>query len=239
MNNETKLINFLKEQNIIKNGHFLLTSGLHSDTYIQKDDILIPPFVRNTVIDAIAQECDKYINVNSPYETNFYNNYVIIGPATAGSSFAALVAHQVELPFLYCEKENLHVRVKADPLTEDVTEDWKTTEKSRKMVFRPNFAKYLKDKKVIIIEDIITTGGSVEKTINAVNRCGGEVRKVICIWNRGTYEPYFNRKYEDGNDYGEFGYNIEFSSLISKRVISYTEENCPMCKENIELTTLK
>ena len=231
---EDTVLNMLKDSKIIKNGHFLLRSGLHSDTYIQKDDILIPPYIRNLIVDQIVTKCVKFLNLQVRNRTGKYEDYVITGPATAGSSFAILVADKLELPFVYCEKENLEkdiIDIFHHTLSKGTlhnTKDYiKQLKNKRKMVFRPNFAKFLvkpKNKKVIIVEDIITTGGSVDKTIEAVNKCGATVDCIVSIWNRGNYEPINS---------------LIINSLINKNVVSYKPEDCPMCKNNIELTTLK
>jgi orotate phosphoribosyltransferase len=75
-----------------------------------------------------------------------------------------------------------------------------------------------KDQKVLIVEDVITTGGSVKEVIEVVKNHGGNVIGVGVIVDRSG-----------GN--ADFGTRLE--SVISIDVQSYTSEECPLCKQNI------
>lgn len=185
---------------IIKNGHFKLTSGKHSNQYINKDAIYSNPILFNKVVMKMVRVLDPYINTFD----------VITGPAIAGAVLAAPISLQLfDKIFVYPEK------VEDDPLAGNPS-------KWTKMVFRRGYDKILKNKRVWIIEDIITTGSSVEKTIVAIEKCGGKVIGISAIWNRGLWCK-----------------NTRFLSLINEIVSSYWPDECPNCKAGEPLSNPK
>ena len=180
------LVDKLEIENVIKRGHFLLTSGRHSDVYINKDAIFCNPDLFNDVINIM------YMKV---HQLDFD---VVTGPAIAGAVLAAPLARNLGKIFVYPEKI---INGPACPISEG-------------MQFRRGYDKVLKDKKVILIEDIITTGGSVLKTIDAIHECGGTVEKVIAIWNRSKWTTE----------------HCEVDSIIKETVESWEADDCPMCE---------
>ena len=180
----------LKAHDIIKEGHFKLTSGRHSNSYINKDAIYCNPFLYRKVYTEMWQMIKKYEN----------NIDLVTGPAIAGAILAQPLASLLgDKIFVYPEKID------------------------DKMVFRRGYDKIIKNKRVWITEDIITTGGSVEKTIQAINNCDGEVLGTSVIWNRGDYKPSKGL----------------FLPMINEAVYSHLPENCPECANNIKLTDPK
>jgi orotate phosphoribosyltransferase len=165
------------------NGHFLLTKGDHSDTYIQKDSILHHHDVFTDIINIMRNEAYYYL---SGFD-------VVTGPALAGVVFAAPVAVFLSSSLVYPEKID------------------------GKMKFRRGHDKFIKGKKVLLIEDIITTGGSVVDTIKAIEECGGIPHGVIAIWNRSGWK----------HD------TVPVISLIDKNVKSWKPSECKLCKEGI------
>ena len=175
----------LEKYNVIKTGHFKLTSGKHSNQYINKDAIYSNPMLFNNVIMKMVRSLDSYFNMFD----------VITGPAIAGAILAAPISVQIfSKIFVYPEKID------------------------GKMVFRRGYDRILEGKRVWIIEDVITTGGSVEKTIMAIRDCKGRVAGISVIWNRGIW---FN--------------NFMVLSLIKELVPSYWPDECPLCRRKIPL----
>lgn len=153
------LYNKYSRLGIIREGHFLLTSGRHSNVYIDKDAIYRSSAFRET-IKQLTEAC-------LTFSTTPTKGLVITGPAVAGAVLAAPVwremytlSWQPDITFVYPEKIN------------------------GGMVFRRGYDMHLKGKEVIIIEDIITTGSSVTATAKAITDCGGKVIGCACIWNR-------------------------------------------------------
>ncbi len=173
---------------VIFEGHYLLTSGNHSNIYFNKDIILTDPDLRAKLVHLLTSKVSTLL----PYREGI--NLVITGPATAGSMWADLIADRLHCSFVYCEKIN------------------------DKMIFRRGFDKYLNDKDVFVIEDIVTTMGSLNKTIKAIEKVGGNFIGYCCIWDRSGNNPF---------------------SIIQETVEHWGPENCPLCKQNIPLTSFK
>jgi orotate phosphoribosyltransferase len=182
------LIKSFEENDVLLNGHFVLSSGRHAKQYINKDRIFSIPSLFWKVVESMV--------VTTP---NTDNIDIITGPAIAGAVLASNVAMRLNKIFVYPEKIN------------------------GKMVFQRGYDKILKGKHVFIIEDIITTGGSVNKTIISINGLGGIVTGVSCIWSREDLSTF----------------TIPMFSLIDKKIESWGENNCPMCREGIPLTNPK
>ena len=182
----------LENEKIVKTGHFRLTSGRHSDTYIQKDMILHYPNITNNICYAMYKKMVTISDVARP---------IITAPIMGAVSIASMIARQANLPFVYPEKIDTHLE------------------------FRRGFDKFIHGRNVIIIEDIITTGGSVLKLIDAVEECNGHVQAVVCIWNRQGFKP------KD---------EIRFLPVIDQRVLSYKDkDDCPYCIKGMPLTDPK
>jgi len=184
---EQQLIRLYKDTGVILTGHFLLRSGRHSDTYINKDAIFSHPRTFHKTARAIYYEILRTCRIDG--------NLVVTGPALAGAVLAAPISLYLDVTFVYPEK----------------IED--------KMVFRRGYDQKIPGKNVIVIEDVITTGGSVQLTIDEVLRLGGTPSGVFAIWNRSGWQPK------------ECG----ITSLITELVASWSPEECPLCQKGISL----
>jgi len=175
----------LKENNAIINGHFLLTSGLHSDTYVEKFELLKYPDLTDQVCSGIAE----YFQDESPT--------VVVGAATGGIPISQSVARELEVRSIFSERVD------------------------GEMIFKRGFE--IKDgEKVLIVDDIVTTGGSIKELINLVNQEGGEIAGVGVIVDRS----------EEDIDFG-----VEYHALVNLEIPTYTPEECPLCQKGKELTT--
>lgn len=222
---EEELVELCKEAKAIMYGHFMLTSGRHSDTYINKDAIYsFPP--------AFAMVCSLMVS-----ELKEVSYDVITGPAIAGAVLAAPVSLEAGGVFVYPEKtavqealERAHDIIRAALHTGGYQPFLTWKEEARAvlvrdkkpegpMQFQRGYDKLIPGTRVVIVEDVITTGGSVQKTIDAVTKLGGKVVKVIVIWNRSGWEPEY--------------YSIV--SLINRKVESWLPSECPLCKKGLPL----
>ncbi|MCK4308335.1 hypothetical protein KAW50_08930 [candidate division WOR-3 bacterium] len=186
-----------EKHGVIKTGHFKLTSGKHSAQYINKDAIYSNPMLFDIVVQRMRGKINVYKDMID----------VVTGPAIAGAILAAPVSLLLNKIFVYPEKAD------DKPLAGNPG-------KGTKMVFRRGYDKILKGKRVWIVEDIITTGGSVEKTIRAVEECGGKITGVSVIWNR-CRNPLRELWRMD---------SVLLLSLINEFVPSYWPEECPNCR---------
>lgn len=150
----------LKDMGVIKEGTFILRSGKKSNFYIDKDLIYSNPELFKKIIDHL--KCKIIFNVN----TEKFD--VIVGPEKGGLVLSAPIALEFNKIFAFTEK--------------------KIRQEANSMVFRDVYAEIMKEKRILIVEDIMTTGGSVSKTINAVKKAKGYVVGIVCIWNRGNID---------------------------------------------------
>lgn len=169
----------LKETNVLQEGHFLLTSGKHSDKYMQCARILEYP--------------EYTVKLSTVLADAFRNDSVdiVIGPATGGIIFSYEIARQLGVRNLFAEREN-----------------WK-------MTLRRGF-EIPKGSRVLVAEDVITTGGSVQEVIDIVKEQGGKVVGVAVLIDRTN---------------GNIDFGCKMVSVYATEVLSYEPEECPICKD--------
>lgn len=204
---ENKMIKEFEYYNIVKSGHFLLTSGRHSNEYVNKDAIYCIPELFLFIISKI------YTTILNNFHTDDFD--VITGPAIAGAILAAPVALKLNKIFVYPEKA-IHSEFAEDPNNGVVD--------TKIMNFNRGYDKILKGKRIIIVEDIITTGGSIQMTADAIHLCDGKVVGIVAIWNREEWKA--------PNE-------IKLISLINKTISSYFPNDCPYCQNGIPLQNPK
>ena len=179
--NEEKVLELFQETNALLNGHFLLTSGRHSNQYFQCALVLQYPEY-NTLICSLIAEYFKQ------YEIDY-----VISPAIGGIVVGQEVARQLGKKSIFAERED------------------KTLTLRRGFQIEP-------EKKYLVCEDVVTTGGSVFEVIEIVKKGGGDVVGVGFIVDRS-------------NNKVKFG--VPQFSTLKLEVVSYSPEECPLCKQNI------
>lgn len=206
-----ELRELLESRNVIKTGHFKLSSGKHSYVYINKDDIYSDAFLYNLIVNMM---CSKIGLIREYFD-------IITGPAIAGAVLASPISINLGKIFVYPEKKNEVI----------ITPTWTDqlhinhTIKNAGMEFRRGYDEKIKGCRVVIVEDIITTGKSVQQTIDAIKLCGGDPIKVLAIWNRTGWN---SKDITSPTD-----------ALINEWVDSWDKNDCPLCKKSIELTNPK
>jgi orotate phosphoribosyltransferase len=174
----------LLQSGAVLNGHFLLTSGLHSPIYWEKFRVLQYPNYTEQLCRLIA---DRFRSQNIQ---------VVAGPTTGGIILAFETARQLGVRGIFAEKES-------------------TGERS----FRRDFG-IASDERVLIVDDILTTGSSIREVMAAVARQGGTVVGIGVLVNRSEQEV-------------EFG--VPFFSCHHSTTITYTPQDCPLCAAKIPL----
>jgi orotate phosphoribosyltransferase len=202
MNNET--IEILKKVGaIIPESHFVGTSGLHFDTYINKDALYLHTKETSYICKLIAE---KYKDANIE---------VVVGPALGGIILSQWTASH--LSEIY-GREVLGVYTEKSPDGEQI--------------FTRGYEEYVKGgKRVLVVEDIITTGGSILKSIKTVKDAGGDIVGACAIVNKNKNLPASTQ----GGDKSIFG--VPFQTLADLFVTMYKEEDCPLCKNGIPINT--
>lgn len=182
---QQEILKILKDSGALLEGHFILTSGLHSPQYIEKFRVLEQPKYTEMLCKEIA----------GMYKSSGIT--VVVGPMTGGIILAYETARQLGVKSIFTE------RVNGPP-----------AERAGKMKFRRGFT-LLPSDKVLIVEDIITTGGSVQEVIDEVKKYGSTIVGLSCLVDRS-------------NDRAKF--DVPFNPLLTMNVVTYPPDNCPLCK---------
>lgn len=168
-------------------GHFILTSGRHSDRYMQCAKILQHP----KYSEILAKELANQINKDEAE--------IVIGPAMGGIIIAYELARQLDALNMFAEREN------------------------GKMTLRRGFGELVSGKKVVVAEDVITTGGSVAEVIEAVKENGGNVIAVAVLVDRSG---------------GKINFGVPLVKAYTAEFEAYEADDCPLCEKG-ELPPVK
>ncbi len=173
---------------IIENDHFVGTFGLHFDTYINKDFLYVHTEDAKRIGELFAE---KYKDKNIE---------VVVGPAMGGIILSQWTAYALSK---MTGREVLGVYTEKSPISGQV--------------FTRGYDKYVKNKRVLVVEDIVTTGGSVAKTVDVIKEAGGEIVATCAMVNRNE--------------------NLGQEALASIFVATYKSEDCPLCKSGVPINT--
>ena len=185
---EIKEASFIFEKtHALKNGHFQLTSGLHSPTYFQCAQTLQYP----EYLEMFCREIVEYHQAEGDLID------VVVAPAIGGIVAGQEVARQLGVKSIFAERVD------------------------GKMTFRRGFT-INPDDNVLIVEDVITTGGTVKELFEMIEETGAYVIGIATIVDRSA-----------GNHVLE---EIPLFAAYTAKVITYPPDNCPLCKQNIPIT---
>lgn len=188
---------FKKTGGYITDSHIVYTSGKHGSTYLNKDAI----YPHTKEISAICREIaerfkDQGIDV-------------VAAPALGGIILSQWTAYHL------CEltgKEVLGVYTEKTP--------------DKDQIFTRGYDKLVNGKKVLIVEDITTTGGSVMKVVASVKAAGGKVIGVCVLANRNPDEI-------NSNTLG-----LPYQSLAEIKMQAWEEKDCPLCQKGVPINTM-
>lgn len=183
---QKKVLALLEKTGAILKGHFLLSSGFHSEKYIQCAKALQYPR-------AMADLCGKLFQ-QLKFQVEFVNT--VVGPALGAVTFAYEVAR------LYPNARALF-----------------TEREEGRMTLRRGF-EIKKDENVLVVEDVLTTGGSVKEVMEVVREHGGNVVGVGAIVDRSD---------------GKLDLGVPVHALLKISVEKYPPKNCPLCKQGLPL----
>lgn len=175
---------FIKTGAILE-GHFLLTSGLHSPMYVEKFQVLQHPAYTEQLCKALAEKyADQKIGV-------------VVGPVTGGILLAHEVGKALGTRAIFTEREN------------------------GKMTLRRGF-QIAEGERVLIVEDIVTTGGSIKEVLNVVKEHGGVPVGIGMLVDRSGGKANFDE--------------VPYLALLHLNVTTYEPEHCPFCKQGLLMT---
>ncbi|MDR1014441.1 MAG: orotate phosphoribosyltransferase [Coriobacteriales bacterium] len=174
----------LKGTEAIRQGHFRLTSGRHSDTYVQCARVLEHPRLTNRLAAEAAARLPKGLAID-----------LVASPAIGGILFGFAVAAALDVPFVFSERTD------------------------GEMAFRRSF-EVPPGARVLVAEDVVTTGGSVQEVCRLVAAQGGEPAAVLTLIDRGS-APAFP---------------VPYYPLLRLEVPSWAPEDCVLCQQGIALS---
>ena len=171
----------LEREGVILKGHFLLTSGYHSDIYFEKFRLLENPKI---LVEMIKEIIEKNSIKNIDY---------VIGPAVGGIAVAYEFARQLQCKSAYIEKRETMGLFRDTPIK--------------------------KEHKILLVDDVLTTGKSLNIMIDIVKKINNNITGIAVLIDRSNN--------------ASFGYNLFSNIKVNANI--YSKENCPMCKQGIEL----
>lgn len=174
------VIEILKEVEALLEGHFLLSSGRHSNRYVQCAKLLQYPDKAEKVLSVV---CDKIKDLEID---------IVLGPAMGGVVVAYELGRQLGKPAIFTERVDGNMTLR------------------RGFEIKPG-------QKVLITEDVVTTGKSSLETAEVIKSLGGEVIGIASIVDRKSSD-------------------IEYPiySAIELEIESFTPDECPLCKQGLE-----
>lgn len=177
---QSEVMQVLESNGGVLRGHFRLTSGRHSDVFVQKFRIFEHPRLTQSLGDRLAAMFDEtYETVASP----------AVGAIVLG--FAVALAEGARMVFAEREEGSLRFR--------------------RGFMLRPH-------ERVLIVEDVVTTGGSVREVLDLVRSQGAEPVGIACLIDRG-----------DRSRLADLG--VPVRALVHMEADSWAPQECPLCGE--------
>jgi len=178
-----EVLDLFKATGAFLEGHFLLTSGLHSPHYFQCAKVLQYPQHAQTLCWEIAY--------------NFMTEKVdvVIGPALGGIIVAQEVARLIHARAIFAEREE------------------------GKMTLRRGF-EIKGGERVLAVEDVVTTGGSINEIIGLAHRAGATLVGVGFLVDRSQQRVQFD---------------VPKFAVMTMDVVTYAPENCPLCQQGIPI----
>lgn len=155
--NESQVLEVLQKVGAFRTGHFVGTSGRHTDSYINKDALFMHPRETSQLCLAIAE---KFKDANIE---------MVIAPAVGGVVLSQWTAYHLseltgkEVYALFADKDG-----------------------QGGLVIKRGYEKVIQGKRTLVVEDLTTTGGSVKKVIDAARTADAEVVAAIVLGNRGN-----------------------------------------------------
>jgi orotate phosphoribosyltransferase len=173
----------LNKTGALLQGHYRLSSGLHSPNYVQCAVLLQHP--RNAK--ALGEALARLVRPRKPEK--------IVAPAMGGLIIGYTVAEALDVPMAFTER------------------------KDGEMTLRRGF-KINRGERVVIIEDVVTTGKSTRETAAVIARHGGLVFGYGSILNRSGKENPFDHPFE---------------SLLTLALETWEEASCPLCAKGVAI----
>jgi orotate phosphoribosyltransferase len=176
-----ELLDMFRRSGALLDGHFRLTSGLHSPAYLQCALVLSRPADAERLGQEIASKVRSY------------GATVVLSPALGGVVIGHEVGRALGVRALFAERQE------------------------GAMTLRRGFVLADNDR-VLLVEDVLTTGGSTRETMQVARAAGAQVVGVGSIVDRSG---------------GTLAFDVPFASLLSMDVPAYEPDKCPLCAQGL------
>jgi orotate phosphoribosyltransferase len=193
---EEAVLNILQKVGAFRAGHFVFVSGLHADTYVNKNAMYPHTREMSELCKSIAE---KFIGKQI---------HAIIGPSTGGIILSQWVAYHLT------EIEG-----------RDVYSTYADKDDAGGFVIKRGYDELIKGKNVLVVEDLVTTGGSLRKVIDAARAAGATVVGAVAVCNRGEVTAEM------------IGNPPEFISLLTVQLDQWPAAECELCQSGIPVNT--
>jgi orotate phosphoribosyltransferase len=193
---QDQVLQLLQDVGAFRSGHFVFTSGLHADTYVNKD-ALYPHTTKTSLLCREMAMRFKDADVEA-----------VTGPAMGAAILAQWVAHHL-----------------SDLAGREVFATGAEKDGAGGYVLRRGYDKLVSGKRVLVVEDLVTTGGSLKKAIGAAEAAGAVIVGAIALCNRG------------GVAREAVGNPPVFDQLLNIHLELWPAETCDLCERNITINT--
>ncbi|MED5329700.1 MAG: orotate phosphoribosyltransferase [Planctomycetota bacterium] len=183
---EGSLREALQRTGALLSGHFGLSSGLHSDQYIQCARLLAHPGEAEVAGAALAGKLLDLLHGEKPD--------LVVGPALGGIIVAHEVARCLAVPCLFTERKN------------------------GSMTLRRGF-EISQGAKVVVVEDVVTTGGSAAEVVSLLQSMEASVAAVGSLVCRSAASPF----------------SVPYTALLDVPAQAWEVDDCPQCREGLSL----
>jgi len=179
MMNSAEVIDLFRLSGALHEGHFKLSSGLHSSGYLQSALVLQHPRHAETLGRALAEALRRL------------EATVVLSPALGGLIIGHEVARALDVRAIFAERAE------------------------GALALRRGFA-VTPDDRVIVIEDVVTTGGSTRETMAVATAGGAKIVGAGAIVDRSGGSP---------------GLDVPFHALVTLALPTYQPDACPLCQK--------
>lgn len=192
---EDEVLEVLQKSGSFRAGHFVFTSGRHSDTYVNKDALYTYTHDTSHLCKEMAERF-KDAKVDA-----------VIGPAVAAAILAQWTAYHL-----------------TDMAGHEIFATYADKDGQGGFIIKRGYDKLLTGKNVLVVEDLTTTGGSIQKVVAAAKLVGANVIGVCVLCNRGRVTA-------------EMAGAPRLDSLLNVELDSWDAEDCDLCKREIPVNT--
>jgi orotate phosphoribosyltransferase len=176
-----ELLDLFRKSGALLDGHFRLTSGLHSSGYLQCALVLQHPPLAESLGSAIAASVREL------------RPSLVLSPALGGIVIGHEVARALGVRAIFAERQD------------------------GALTLRRGFIVAENDR-VLVVEDVLTTGGSTKETIQVARAAGGHVVGAAAIVDRAPVPPRFD---------------VPFNALLQMQLPTYEPDQCPLCAQGL------